>query len=293
MSRLKNRLTKLLNSATLGVYLEPERKLDAEHPDILSEVENYILNDPYFELLNNNHITCDIPDGIALPPEMIVDFAVEPAHQVTTRRFRVYYDTPKLHGFRHGVEVRIEHPGPTEHGYKKPFKQVVKIGGQASPEDPTFHRMEISGTLFQSIPDFSADALDDNNKISAFLGRSFKAESFRPLQVLTTVRTRLWCRPMGFEDSIVEFGIDRGAGLTINGYKYPILQIEPELIHGNPAALGAVSEKLKDHFGNALSPNYTSKPTPGYNHLASVLDSRGRINGIKVSDLPVQSFALI
>lgn len=264
-------LKRLLGSAAMGVYLEPEQKLDARDESVLKDVESYIVDDPYFELLNTNHLTCDVPPGIHISSDLINGYPVEYARQVTPRRFRLYYDTPMLDGFHCGVEVRIEHPGPTEHGHKKPFKQVVKIGGPATSKDHTFHRIEISGRIASSIPSFEAETLDGNGKLAGFLSDSLDVANFRPLQLLATVRTRIWCRPDGDANTIVEFGIDRGRGITFDGHQYSILQIEPELIHGDPAALNDVSDKLMERFSGALTVNLTSKPTPGYNHLAAVL----------------------
>ena len=289
----EQQLAKVLGTAAMAVYLEPEQKLDATCPDTLKKVEDFIVADPYFELLNLHRMAGDIPKDIALPHGFLDDCPAEYAHQVTPTRFRVYYDTPALDGFHRGVEIRIEHPGPTEHGHKNPYKQVVKIGGPATSEDHTFHRLEISGRLAAAIPNTKAESLDDNEKLSSLLKKHIKTEKLRPLQLLVTTRTRIWCHPNGDPDTIVEFGIDRGQGITVDGYKYPIWQIEPELIRGSDAAvLNTVSERLMDRFEGALAVNLTSKPTPGYNHLAHVLEQQSGMKA-RIQRLPVQQFNVL
>ncbi len=282
-------LKRLLNSAAMAVYWEPEQKLDADGPEILNQVEDYIVHDPYFELLNTANHESDIPKGINISSDLLNGYPIEFAHQVTPPRFRVYHDTEDLYGFENGIEIRIEHPGPTEHGHKNPYKQVTKIGGPATDEDHTFHRLEISGRLAHAIPDLQPESLEKNDKLSDVLKKHMSVDKLRPLQLLFTVRTRIWCRPEGDPNTIVEFGIDRGKGFTFDGFTYPIWQIEPELIRGDPSKLDHVSQRLMNHFQGSLTVNLTSKPTPGYNHLGAMLASD---KGFKrrIRNLPVDEF---
>lgn len=286
-----SKLKKFLSSSNMTDYLEPEQKLDASCSSTLDDVEQFILTHPGFCLLNISD-DLPLPDGINIDVGLLKIDGVKPAQQITPQRFRLYYDTPTLTAFHRGVEVRIELPGPTEHGHSKHYKQVVKLGGGASKDDPTFHRLEISGRLKEPVPTFQPDALDGKKDLSNFLHKTFKASAFRPLQLLTTVRTRIWCRPKNEADTIIEFGIDRGWGMTVTGFRYPILQIEPELIKGRQGALDDVSQTLRNHFGNALSVNLTSKPTPGYMNLAPILRTNKAAKTCTRA-LPVREFGQI
>lgn len=263
----------LITSSAVTKYLEPERKLDAPNEETLSAFERHIERSRYYVPLNDPSTTeYDIPAGIDVTVDDINHMRVKPAKEDTPRRWRVYYDTPDLALYRGGVELRIEFPKSTEHGHAKPYKQVIKLGKAATAEDPTFHRIEISGRLTKPIPSFDSDVLDGNKELEKFLRKHFDESDVFPLQLLTTARERLWCRPGGRADTIVEFGIDRGRAITVIDHRSLVLQIEPEVLHGNEAILEEIGVRLKTKFNRDLTPNYRSKPSPGYDHLASVLD---------------------
>lgn len=281
----------LLYSKVMEVYQEPERKLDAEDEKDLTRVEQHIRRSSYYVPVNCDHSHYGIPEGIHVTPKDINGMRVKPAGQDTARRFRLYYDTPDLDGYHGGVEVRIQFPDETEHGHAKPFKQVVKLGRNATINDPTFHRIEISSRLAQPVPSFEPAALDGNKKLSVFLKEYFDVAALRPLQLLTTVRTRYYCRPGG-EDTVVEFGYDRGRAMTINDYRSPILQIEPEVLHGDVAILDGIGKRLTDRFNGQLAVNLDSKPTPGFKYLDEVLRGNKKAKDF-ILTLPRDEFRII
>jgi hypothetical protein len=260
----------LLRSGSMEVYLEPERKLDVPSEADLSKIESHIRRSHYYVPLNGKRSNHDIPPGIQVSTDDINNLNIRPAGEDTVRRFRLYYDTPDLDGYKGHVEVRIEFPKPTSHGSVLAYKQVIKMGLPATSDDPTFHRIEISGKLRHPIPSFEPAALDGNKKLSAFLKDHFDVDAFRPLQLLTTARTRYYCRPDGCENTVVEFGYDRGRAMTLNNFRYPILQIEPEVLHGDEAVLGDISKRLTQRF-KVAAVNLESKPTPGWRHLDEIL----------------------
>ena len=274
MSKAKSYCEKfnaLLSSKSLAQYLEPERKLDVTSEATLRRIEQVIRTDDYFIPVNALSSGHDIPEGIHVTADDVNHMEVPNAQEVTPRRYRLYYDTPSLDAFRHGIEIRIEFPKATEHGHARKFKQVVKLGKEATEEDPTFHRLEFAERLMEPIPSFDAKVLDGNKRLSAFLKDTIDCDALRPLQLLTTVRSRLWCRTEDDPDTIVEFGFDRGRGMTVTGHRYPILQVEPEVIRGDEGILEPVVQRLVNKFGDKVMVNLHSKPTPGFDDLAAIL----------------------
>jgi hypothetical protein len=290
--KYKREFNVLMSSRDLWVYREPEQKFDVNNEGDLEAVEHYIQGVKDLIPVNDPRSSYDIPNGIYVDPEMINNLKVSPAREDTPRRYRVYYDTPNLEAYHGGIEIRIEFPKPTEHGHAKPYKQIVKLGGSASLDDPTFHRLEISGRLQRPIPSFEASALDGNKKLSEFLKKYIDTDDLRPLQLLTTARTRLFFHVAGNDSTTVEIATDRGHGLTLTGSKYPILQIEPEIIKGDEATLDIIGARLRDRFNGTLVPNFTSKPTPGYEHLAPLLAASKNARSF-VKGLPQDEFRLI
>lgn len=273
-------LEALLAHSAFAKYLEPERKLDAACEGTLDKVVGHIRRTKYYVPVNHaTMIEHAIPPGLHVSPDDINHLKINPARETTARRLRIYYDTPSLDLYRGGVELRIEFPKATEHGHAKPYKQVVKLGRAATEADPTFHRIEISGRLAKPVPSFESNALDDNKRLSAFLKRFFNAADVKPLQILTTVRDRLWCYPGGDPNTIVEFGIDRGHGMTVTGHRYPLLQIEPEVTKGDDRILEEITPRLLQRFKESLTVNLRSKPSPGFDNLAGIL--RGNDEGIR------------
>lgn len=287
----------LLTSPDLAKYLEPERKLDAVGVDgleTLKAAEDHIIADPYYILVNDPKAGHDIPPGINVTADDINNFEVPYAREDTPRRFRVYYDTPKLEAFRDlGVEIRIEFPKATEHGRAKTYKQVVKLGRAATAEDPTFHRIEIAGRLSKPVPSFEPSVLDGNKKLAAFLQDNIDVKTLLPLQLISTVRTRIWCRPGGDPNTIVEYAFDRGRGLTVANHNYHIRQIEPEVTRGDEKILASLGPRLKDQFGDRLVVNLCSKPSPGFDSLWEVLKHNERAQDYLRQHLKQEQFRVV
>lgn len=289
--RYDQQFADLLGSASMQVYREPERKLDVHTETDLAKVENHIRRSRYYVPLNGKRSNHDIPSGIHVTVDDINNLKVRPAGEDTPRRFRLYYDTPDLDGYHGNVEIRVEFPKPTTHGSVRSYKQVIKMGLPATAEDPTFHRIEISGRLETPVPSFESSALDGNKKLSAFLKEHFDCSALRPLQLLTTVRTRYYCRPAGCENTVVEFGYDRGRAMTLNEFRYPILQIEPEVIRGDESVLGDIGQRLTQRF-ETVRINLESKPTPGFRHLDGILAGNPRAKSFLLG-LPRDEFRFV
>ncbi len=295
--RICREFQELLASPDMAKYLEPERKLDAVGPDgfdTLTAAEKHIIADPYYVLVNDPDAGHDIPPGIEVTADDINNFEVPYAREDTSRRFRVYYDTAKLEAYRDiGVEIRIEFPKVTEHGRSKTYKQVVKLGKAATEEDPTFHRIEIAGRLSRPIPSFEPAVLDGNKKLAAFLQDNINVKELLPLQLISTVRTRIWCRPGGDPNTIVEYAFDRGRGLTVASHNYHICQIEPEVTRGDERVLASLGPRLKEQFGNKLQVNLRSKPSPGFDSLWDVLKHNGRAQDHLRQHLRQEKFRMV
>jgi hypothetical protein len=290
--KYRHEFNTLMRSKDVAVYQEPEQKFDIPTESGLEAVEKFICENEYLIPINDPRSSYDIPRGIHIDSSVINNFKIRPAREDTPRRFRVYYDTPSLDAYRGDVEIRIEFPKPTEHGHKKLYKQVVKLGGAATPEDPIFHRIEVSGRVSRPVPSFEPSALDGNEKLSSFLKKHIKCDDLRPLQVLTTMRTRFYFHASDDRATTVEIASDRGRGIALNGERFPILQMELEVLNGDNNVLNVIASQLKNRFNGLLTPNLTSKPTPGYEALTPLLTGNKKARSF-VKNLKRDEFRIV
>ncbi len=279
----------LLQRPDLLMYHEPERKFDARNRKTLNQVISYILRDPAYTLVNDPE-NLDIPAGIVIDPKLLGTYKDPYATANTPRRYRVYFDTPYLEAADLGVELRIEHPKVTAAAKKKPYQQVIKIGREGTSDSHTLDRLEFPGNLECPLPSFDCKLLDGNKDVAEFLQANLDPNDMYGLLMLMTVRTRLWCRLKDAPDTLVEFGIDRGEAVTLTGYRYPILQVEPEIKHGRKEALQYVEERLLHTFSDLLTVNLRSKAAPGIDHMRQAIGGDPQVASWMRSNLRPEIF---
>ncbi len=238
------------------VFNEREHKLRASSTAQLNRVRNFVLSNAHYVPAYEAPLAHGLLDGMELlgPPE-----------STSAMRVRVYYDDEKLHGYRNGVEIRIE-PRVKEH------KLVVKIGDNvADKKEGGFDREEHVGKLKSFRPDFKGLDAPARNRLKKVYGvKNVDDIKVRPMIMIVSQRWRYVYHPAGNKKASIEYAHDVARGQTFTGYEWGIFEAELELKKGNPAVLRREEARLLRAF-NFLSHGTYSKPSPGFDVLQRIL----------------------
>lgn len=244
---------------TLKGHHEIEFKLNAPADEVLQSVWSFMFGNPKIFTPPTHHSLLT-----HIPAHIRSRFA--PPVEITSERIRIYYDTEDLNAYDAGIEIRQERRS------KSGVKQMIKIGGNASSDDPVMDRMEYSSDL----NGFGVDlrAIHDK-KISKDLDKSYKGCIFKPLVWMVSQRHRFKYHPEGNPNICVEVGLDYPCvGITMHGFEWEAPQMEIEMVKGpdSHAAARGILEFEAERFAQfKLEREILSKPAPGYDALRDYL----------------------
>lgn len=234
---------------------ELECKLDANSDNDLIKLREFVLDNPahFTPVLDRVH------HGI--PKDMLSEFDVP--LEITEPRIRLYFDDIKLSAYAQGIEIRQEpRPGGG-------VKQMVKLGGNATADNPILDRMEYGANIKKFGVDLSVLKPD---RIRKQVKSALKNKELKPLVCMVSQRTRLKYHPSGDPLTTIELGFDTPCrGHAMGGFKWSAPQLELELLSGDINSLHAEAAFLTNLF--ALTPNLTSKPFRGFEHLKTFLQT--------------------
>lgn len=257
-------------------FHELEFKLDAADVPLMKAVQAHVQGQPkIFTPTTHFRLLDSIPRDL--------HHAFQPPIEITDARKRLYFDTVDLAAFRNGIEIR------QERHTKGRIKQMVKIGGNASEDDPLMDRMEHGAYLKSFGADFGSIKDDDARK---FLKKTLgNGDDMKPLVCMISQRTRIKYHPEGDPDTIIEIGFDYPCrGYSLTGFVWDAPQMELEIVKGpydHDAARATLEREAArfDSFG--LVRNVVSKPTPAFERLYHEVensDFRAAFKRMKISD---------
>lgn len=245
-------------------FHELEFKLDADSVALMKAVQAHVIARPKI-FTPTTH-----PDLLeAIPQDLRTSFQMP--IEVTEARKRLYFDSRRLDAYEAGIEIR------QERHTKGRVKQMVKIGGNATEDDPLMDRMEHGSYLKRFGADFSNIKDDDARK---FLRKTLgDGEDMKPVVCMISQRTRIKYHPDGDPDVLIELGFDYPCrGYSFMGHVWDCPQMELEIVKGpdEHAKARRILEREAarfDEFG--LIRNVVSKPTPAFEALTTQKDMAG------------------
>lgn len=241
--------------STSEINHERECKLDATSDNDLIKLREFVLANPA-------HFTPAISRvRDAVPQDMLKNFDVP--LEITEPRIRLYYDDQNLSAYAQGIEIRQEpRPGGG-------IKQMVKLGGNATADDPVLDRMEYSTNLKKF--GVTLDGLGPDT-VRRSLKSALKNKRLKPIVSMVSQRTRLKYHPHGDPLTTIELGFDTPCrGHALGGFVWNAPQLELELIQGDESVLNIEAAFFREKFN--LTPNFTSKPFTGFEYLKSYLQT--------------------
>lgn len=172
---------------------------------------------------------------------------------VTQRFFSIYYDTPELSLRQQGIALRVRQVGTQ-------WMQTIKSRGQEQNGLST--RQEWEYPISEQHLDFS---LLEDVTLQNFLQSETTLQRIKPRFVTEFERQaqRLRCP----EGTLLELALDRGE-VRAAGRSTPIMEIELELLQGDPQPITRIGRCLQDSL--AVVPESCSKAERGYRLLLDV-----------------------
>ncbi len=166
------------------------------------------------------------------------------------RYFSIYYDTPELSLRQQGIALRVRQVGTQ-------WMQTIKSRGQE--KDGLSVRQEWECAITEHHLDFSA--LDDST-LKTFLQSESTLNRIKPRFVTEFERQT---QPLRCTDgTLLELALDRGE-VRAGGRSTPIMEIELELLQGDPQRITHIGRCLQDAL--AVVPESCSKAERGYRLL--------------------------
>lgn len=257
-------------------FHELEFKLDAGDVPLMKAVQAHVLAKPkIFTPTTHPDLLDAIPQDLRSSFQMPVE--------VTEARKRLYFDKMDLAAFEAGIEIR------QERHTKGRVKQMIKIGGNASDDDPLMDRMEHGCYTKRFGVSVGCVKDDDARKyIKKMIG---DGEDMKPIVCMISQRTRINYHPHGDPDTIIELGFDYPCrGYSLMGFVWDAPQMELEIVKGpdEHEKARAILEREAarfDEFG--LVRSVVSKPTPAFERLMQERGSKAfkaAFNAINIED---------
>ncbi len=164
--------------------------------------------------------------------------------------FSIYYDTPELSLRQQGIALRVRQVGDQ-------WMQTIKSRGQE--QGGLSVRQEWECPIAEHHLDFSC--LEDE-ALKTFLHTESTFNRIKPRFVTEFDRQtqRLRCA----EGTLLELALDRGE-VRAGGRATPIMEIELELLQGDPQPISRIGRSLQDAL--AVIPESCSKAERGYRLL--------------------------
>ncbi len=164
--------------------------------------------------------------------------------------FSIYYDTPELSLRQQGIALRVRQVGSQ-------WMQTIKSRGQE--QEGLSIRQEWECPISEDYLDFSA--LEDT-PLRTFLQSELTLHRIKPRFVTEFERQtqRLRCA----DNTTLELALDRGE-VRAGGRAAPIMEIELELLQGDPHQITRVGRCLQDAL--SVTPESCSKAERGYRLL--------------------------
>ncbi len=242
-------------------FRERECKLNAPSRQQIEKVWNFVLSDA--------HYVTDTDRSFREP--WLAELRLSAPQERTALRERVYCDNRKLVAARHGIDIRLEDPSSAGK-----TKQMVKMPAECekAQDSATLDRMEYSFKMkkgktqspdLTALPDGPAKWVKKIFEVS-----SLKDVNLYPLLQIVTQRSKMHYYPNGDRNTKIELAMDIGRGRTCFGDKWPVFQIELEMVKGDPDCLNAEGKRLTEKF-DFLSADTRSKSTPGFELLGPYL----------------------
>jgi len=249
-----------INAKEFRDLLEKEFKLDADSAAQLKQARQYVFDNPAI-FMPATH-----PSQLAHIPAHMRD-SFETPLEITRPRLRLYYDTVDLDGLANNIEIRQEQ---RKHGYK----QVIKIGGNATAADPLLDRLEVPCKIGKYGVDF--DAIEQDS-IRKHLKSIFGGKPIKPLVCMISQRTRFEYHPEGQKDVVIELGFDTPChGISFTGYSWVTHQLELEKVEGpdDHAEVRRLLEREERRFARfGMTRSVISKPYLGFTQMQDSLQT--------------------